>query len=142
MSIKKEELLKDVPESELTEEQKENLEELLPKLNKLRTAYGKPLRVTSGVRSMKKHLQIYKDKGITDKKKIPMKSKHLKAQAADIVPVDGNVKDFQKFILDNVELMEDIGIYFEDFKYTPMWVHVQSVPFGSYKKGGTIFFIP
>lgn len=142
MSIKKEELLKDVPESELTEEQKENLEELLPKLNKLRAAYGKPLRVTSGVRSMKKHLQIYKQKGITDKKKIPMKSKHLLAQAADIVPVDGNVKDFQKFILDNIELMEDIGIYFEDFKYSPTWVHVQSVPFGSYKKGGTIFFIP
>jgi hypothetical protein len=142
MSFSRDELLKDVKEEELSPEQLANFEVHVVKMNKLRAAYGKRLKVTSGVRSMKKHLQIYKNKGITDTKKIPMKSKHLSAQASDIIPLDESIEEFQQWILDNPEIMEEIDLYFEDFNFSPTWIHVQSVPFGSYKPGGTRMFKP
>lgn len=116
----------------------ENLEDLLVKLNAFRSAYGKPLRVTSGYRSLEKHLAIYAAKGITDKTQIPMKSNHLFGLAADLVPIEDDVKHFQDWILANVKLMEEIGIWFEDFDYTKTWVHVQIVP----PKSGNRFFKP
>lgn len=125
-------------------EHEANLLILLEKVNKIRTAYGKPLLVTSGYRSMEKHLAIYKAKGITDQSKIPMKSKHLFGQAVDLVPLDGDIKGFQKWIESNKNLMDEIDVFFEKFKFTKTWVHVQSVQYGSYKykAGKTRFFIP
>lgn len=111
---------------------------LLDKINLLRTAYGKRLRVSSGYRSMTKHLAIYKSKGITDKSKIPMQSNHLVGLAVDLVPLDEDIKEFQKWILENVKLMEQIGLWFEHFDFTPTWVHAQCVP----PKSGNRFFIP
>jgi len=46
---------------------------------------GQPVTITSGYRSLQDHLRIYKQKGITDKSKIPMGSYHLKGLAADFV---------------------------------------------------------
>ena len=46
---------------------------------------GQPITITSGYRSLQDHLRIYKEKGITDKSKIPMGSYHLKGLAADFV---------------------------------------------------------
>lgn len=46
---------------------------------------GQPITITSGYRSLQHHLEIYKQKGITDKSKIPMGSYHLKGLAADFV---------------------------------------------------------
>lgn len=119
-------------------EHKVNLDELLIKINKLRAAYGKPLIVTSGYRSLAHHLEIYKRKGITDQKKIPMKSRHLSGQAIDVVPVEDSIKHLQDWIKDNVKLMEEIGLWFEDFSATPTWVHAQIIPPGSGKR----FFLP
>jgi len=116
----------------------ENLEESLVKFNKLRAAYGKPLRVTSGYRSMERHLAIYAAKGITDKSKIPMKSNHLYGFAMDVVPVEDDIKHLQDWIIDNVKLMEEIGLWFEDFSATRTWVHCQIVP----PKSGKRFFLP
>jgi len=102
-----------------------NLLELLIKINKVRDAYGRPMTVSSGFRSMEEHLEIYRKKGITDKKKIPMKSKHLFCQAIDIYDPK---KELQKWIKENVSLMEEIGLWFEDFDSTPNWTHFQIVP--------------
>ncbi len=115
-----------------------NLLKLSEKINKLRDAYGKPLRVTSGYRSLEKHLAIYAAKGITDHKKIPMKSKHLEGLAVDLVPVKEPVSDLHKFIKSNIALMQEIGLWFESFDYTEKWVHAQIVP----PKSGKRFFIP
>jgi uncharacterized protein YcbK (DUF882 family) len=116
----------------------ENLEELLVKLNHLRAAYGKPLRVTSGYRSLQKHLAVYAAKGITDQSKIPMQSRHLYGFAADLVPIEDDIKHLHDFINNNIGLMSDIGLYFEAFEYSPQWLHCQSVP----PKSGKRFFKP
>ena len=102
-----------------------NIMDLLKKINDVRSAYGKPMTVTSGYRSMAQHLAIYKKKGITDQSKIPMKSKHLFGQAVDIY--DPN-KQLQKWVLANIPLLEKAGLWCEDFSATPNWVHFQIVP--------------
>jgi uncharacterized protein YcbK (DUF882 family) len=112
-----------------------NLKSLCEKMNKVRKAYGKSMIVTSGLRSMKHHLEIYAKKGITDKSKIPMKSRHLSGQAVDIFDKDGSLK---AWIKNNIAILEEAGLYMEDFKYTPNWVHFQIVP----PKSGSRFFIP
>ena len=124
--------------NDLPKEHLDNLVKLHDKINKLRDAYGKPLRVTSGYRSLEKHLAIYAAKGITDKKKIPMQSRHLSGLAVDLAPVKEPVSDLQKFIKNNIALMQEIGLWFEDFSKTSTWVHAQIVP----PKSGKIFFMP
>lgn len=119
-------------------EHQANLDDLLIKLNKLRAAYGKPLQVTSGYRTMATHLAIYAAKGITDQSKIPMQSRHLYGLAADLVPVDEPIEAFHKWVLDNIQLMVDIGLWMESFEATKTWTHFQSVPPASGKR----FFIP
>ena len=104
-------------------------------MNKFRIAYGKPMRVTSGFRSISQHLEIYKKKGITDKSKIPMKSSHLEFKAVDISDPKGELKEYIK---NNLKLVEDLGIYFEDFSATPGWVHFTYRPPASGKR----FFMP
>ena len=121
------------------QETQDNLNDLLEKINKVRTAYAKAMTVSSGLRSMEHHLGIYAAKGITDKSKIPMKSKHLYGLAVDISDADGKLKEWAKA---NIKLMEEIGFWFESFDDTPTWVHFQTQPFGSYKAGGTRWFKP
>jgi len=113
----------------------ENILELQKRLNVIRAAYGMPMIVTSGFRSLHHHLEIYAAKGILDKKKIPMQSRHLFGYAADISDVN---KDLQKWCLANNELLEKTGLWMEDFNYTRSWVHFQIVPPASGKR----YFIP
>jgi hypothetical protein len=134
--ISESELLNGKKLEDLTAEQRVNFTVLMDKSNKLRKAYGKPLTVSSGVRTMADHLRIYKDKGITDQSKIPMRSKHLSAEACDVTCRD--IKGLQKWITDNTKLMESIGLWFESFAHTPNWAHMQIVPPASGKR----FFIP
>lgn len=114
----------------------DNLNKLQQAVNKLRLAYGKPLTVTSGYRSVDDHIRIYKEKGITDKSKIPMKSKHLSGLACDLVCDD--LEDFKNFIIKNEKLCEELNLYFEHFDETPTWVHCQITPPASGKR----FFYP
>jgi uncharacterized protein YcbK (DUF882 family) len=131
--------LKELLTSECSnKEHLENLEDLLLKLNVVRAAYGKPLRITSGYRSLEDHLRIYRQKGIVDQAKIPMRSKHLYGQAADLTTIEDDVKHFQEWVLSNIRLFEEQGLYLEGFAYTKTWVHVQIVP----PKSGNRFFIP
>ena len=133
------EILKDVEIETLPKEHQDNLIKLLDMLNKLRTAYAKPLRITSGYRSIETHLRIYRDKGITDKAKIPMKSKHLFGLACDFADPDGKLK---AWVGANMPLMESIGLWFEDFNATFGWLHVQIMPYGSWKPGKSRCFKP
>ncbi len=120
---------------ECPEEFKENLLELLIKINKVRDAFGREMTVSSGFRSKRKHLAIYRKKGITDPKKIPMKSRHLTCQAVDIFDPQ---KKLQKWVKDNILLVEQIGLWVEDFSSTPDWIHFQTIP----PLSGKRFFFP
>lgn len=132
------ELLKDTSARTISSDHLKNLLDLKEKVNVFRTHYGKPLRVTSGYRSLEKHLAIYAAKGITDQSKIPMKSRHLSGLAVDLVPIEDDIKHLQDWVLDNVKLMEEIELWFEKFEYTPTWVHCQIVS----PKSGNRFFVP
>ncbi|HUM41562.1 MAG TPA: D-Ala-D-Ala carboxypeptidase family metallohydrolase [Fervidobacterium sp.] len=133
--ITMQELLKDAKFEDQSQEIQDNLVELLVRINKVRAAYGKPMNVTSGLRSMADHLRIYAQKGITDQSKIPMQSNHLYGRAVDIS--DPN-RELQAWVLKNVKLMEEIGLWMEDFGATPNWLHFQINP----PKSGNRFFKP
>lgn len=62
-------------------------------------------------------------------------SKHLTGQAADI-PDSGHV--LAGWCVDNLDVMEEIGLWIEDPRYTPTWLHVQTVA----PKSGRRIFIP
>ncbi len=122
-----------------TPEIQRSLMDLLTKVSQIRTAYNDIMDVSSGLRTMKHHLEIYAAKGIVDQSKIPMKSKHLFGQAVDIRDPAGKL---QQWCRDNQALLLSIGVWMEDFSKTPGWVHFQSVAYASWKPGKSLWFIP
>lgn len=114
--ITKEEVLmgrdKDHP---LTEELQANLDLLLIALNKLRTAYGKPMVVTSG----------YRPAAFNSAAGGAKKSAHMSCQAADFRDSSGELK---KWCVDNIHLLEEFGLYLEHPDHTPTWCHLQIRP--------------
>jgi uncharacterized protein YcbK (DUF882 family) len=120
-----------------SQEIQDNLTTLLDKVNQIRQAWGKPMTVTSGLRTMEDHLRIYAEKGITDKSKIPMKSKHLIGAAVDISDPDLSIT---KWLRSNPDLLGNADLYCEEGNSN--WVHFQILPFGSYKPGRTRWFLP
>ena len=133
------ELLKGKDFNLLPKEHQDNLLILLERINKVRIAYGKQFLVTSGYRSMEDHLGIYNRKGITDINKIPVKSKHLFGLACDLADPK---KELQTWCRNNQDILRNLGIWMEDFRYSSTWVHFQCAPYGSYKEGGSLWFIP
>jgi uncharacterized protein YcbK (DUF882 family) len=107
-----------------------NLYELAKAINIVREAYGKPMVVTSGYRTLQHHLEIYSRKGIHPPK-VPMQSNHLSGRAVDIFDPDGAL---MKFCLNNVELLERAGLWCE--AGTDTWVHFQTIA----PKSGRRFF--
>ena len=108
-----------------------NLNDLLVKMNKVRTAYSIPMTVTSGLRNQADQTRINPS---------APKSKHLTGNACDIADTDGALL---KWILANLDLMEEIGVYFEHFCWTHpkgagWWCHFQNVPPASGKR----IFVP
>lgn len=123
----------------------ENLQTLLVKLNKVREKYGKPLTVSSGLRTMEHHLAIYRAKALAEGipfniSRVPLKSKHLSGEAADLVPSD--LEDFKQWCLNNDDFLREVGIWMESFSSTPSWLHMQSVQYGSFKEGDSLQFNP
>jgi uncharacterized protein YcbK (DUF882 family) len=133
------EILKNVDFNSLPQDHKNNLHILLDRINQIRDLYGKPMIITSGYRSHDDQIRIYAQKGITDISKIPMGSCHLKAAACDVS--DQN-QEFQKWCLDHVSELENIGVWFEDFSKTKNWAHVQILPYASWKSGKSLWFMP
>lgn len=126
--------LGDLTIADISIEHQHNIDALLDKVGKLQDAYGKPFRVTSGYRSEQYHLKIYSKLGIHPPN-VPMGSLHLSGQAVDIYDPK---KEVMQFILDNKQLCEDLGLYFEDFRWTTNWVHIQTRP----PRSGKRVFIP
>lgn len=63
-------------------------------------------------------------------------SKHITCEAVDLL--DMKPYPLMNAILNNLLAAELHGVYFEDFSYTPNWVHIQVVP----PKSGRRVFIP
>ncbi len=127
--------------SKISKKKLEQCEDLLKRVNIVRAKWGKAMIITSGVRTLEKHLQIYKNKGITDPSKIPMKSKHLETvEDAAAVDVSDPQLELTKWLKDNPQVLEECGLFCEEGNAN--WVHFQNKPFGSYKPGGTRWFKP
>lgn len=107
-----------------------NLKVLCERLNVIRKAYGKPMNVTSGLRSESQQQELIKAG-----KSTATKSKHLVGLAADIADPNG---ELQKWCLDNVKILEQVGLWLEKFEYTPNWVHFSATP----PRSGNRFFTP
>jgi hypothetical protein len=115
--------------------------DLLDRVNKVRALWGKPMTVTSGVRTLQEHLRIYAVKGITDQSKIPMHSKHLETVTdAAAVDIADEGLEITAWLKANPSILEDADLYCEDGNSN--WVHLQNKPFSSYKEGGTRWFKP
>lgn len=97
----------------LTDEQKANQAILLVCINKVRKAYGLPMSVTSGVRSMADQMRINPS---------APKSKHLIGAAVDIADKDAKLYAWCKA---NEKVLEDAGVYCEEG--TKGWVHFQCI---------------
>lgn len=113
----------------------DNLMLLLERINKIRSAWGKSMTVTSGLRTKEDQIRIYKAKGITDLKKIPFGSQHITGGAVDI---SDPKQELQAWCVKNEKLLESVGLWCESFDYTKNWVHFQVNP----PKSGKRFFVP
>lgn len=136
MAITYKELLKGTPISEVELSHQQNGEVLLKKINIVRAAYNKPVKVTSGYRSKQRHMDIYRAKGVPESK-IPMSSQHLSFFAVDIADPKG---ELYKWMQEHPEVLEQADMYCE--LDTKGWVHFQCNHFKSYKPGGTRWFNP
>lgn len=119
-------------DSDFTPEVCFNAGQLIEKINAL--GYKPPKVFSSCLRSKAAQIRIYKEKGITDISKIPLGSAHITGKAVDIAD-DGSL---QKWLLSNVEKLEKLGLYCEDFSATKTWVHIQSIA----PKSSKTFFMP
>lgn len=111
-----------------TPEIEANLQVLFERINKVRTAYSKPMIVTSGLRSGAQQQDLIA-KGIST----ATKSNHLTGRAVDIYDVTGELYDWTRA---NQKLMEEIGLWMEE-RQGP-WQHYQIVP----PKSGKRWFKP
>ena len=89
-----------------------NLEDLCLKTNKL--GYQPPMRASSCLRSIKDQQRINPK---------AMGSSHLYGCAVDIVDPDGALA---KWLLAHSDLLVECGLWMENPKATPTWVHLQS----------------
>lgn len=96
----------------LNSELKENLDKLLAAINKLRWAYGKPMKVSSGYRPGK-----YNEAAGGAKN-----SSHLTCQAVDFQDTD---RAITQWVLSKPQILEDCGLYMEHYEQTPTWIHLQ-----------------
>lgn len=120
--------------SEVPIAHQQNIQELLKRVNVLRAAWGRPMIVTSGYRSLQEHLNIYFKKGITDRKKIPMGSAHLTGQAIDIY--DPGLKLTAWLKENDSSRLIEVDLYCEEGNSN--WVHFTTRRPGS----GRRWFLP
>jgi len=125
----KEILMGRMVEAELTEEQAKNVVILLERINKIRAAYGKPLKVNDGVRRLQ---DTPKNGSIT--------SWHLKGAAIDLDDDDSGF--LWKWVFENRSKLTEWGLWVEHPGWTHhkngTWMHFQIYP----PKSGKRFFIP
>lgn len=98
----------------------QNLDILLEKLNIIREAWGQPMVVTSGLRSAEQQNDLIA-RGMSK----AYNSKHLIGAAADILDMNGELKDWLK---SNPEILEEAELWCEAASATPTWCHFQIYP--------------
>lgn len=121
MAITKDELLRGRDKSfadEYTEQISDNLDELVKALNVIRTAFNKPMTVTSGWRPPSINAMT---PGAAPQ------SKHQIGLACDFKDTDGSL---WTWCLQNLQLLADNNVYLEDARWTRTkdgsgWVHMQ-----------------
>ncbi len=121
----------------VTPEQEKNLKILHERMNVVREAWGKPMYITSGVRSIEDHRRIYEEKAQKEGKKafrVPMGSQHLRGAACDVFDPSGSLLRWLKA---NPKVLEDAKLWCEEDPSTPR-VHFQIVP----PKSGARWFKP
>lgn len=105
-----------------------NLMILLERINKIRSAYGKPMKVNDGIRI--KGLNDYGAKS----------SNHYLGAAIDID--DDEAGTLWKWVYANRKLLKEVGLWMEHPCYTHFdgksWLHFQIVPPSSGKR----FYVP
>lgn len=129
MPISKDELLMGRDKKyaiEYTQEISDNLDKLLVVMNQVREAYGKAMVVTSGWRPPEINAHT------------PGAAMHSKHQIGLAVDISDPVGDVRRYVLANLSMMKDLGLYMEDFNWCPGWVHLQLGPPSS----GHRIFIP
>jgi hypothetical protein len=105
-----------------TQQISDNLDDLLEKIKKVRAAYGKPMKVASGWRPPAVNAGT---------KNAAPNSNHMTGHAVDIADADGAL---WTWVLQNLQLMTDLGLYMEDKRWSPTWVHFQNLPPKSKKR--------
>ncbi len=114
---------------DLDDETKAHVTELHEKINKLRTAIGRPLKVNDGLRR----------RGIDMPKNGAAMSNHYLGFAIDLD--DDDSAWLWKWTLENLDLMQEIGLWMEDPRWTHgggTWMHYQIRP----PKSGKRIYIP
>ena len=103
---------------ELTDEIRGNAEITVAKVNELleRSGYTGINTLNSGWRP-----QAVNDRTANSGKN----SKHISGQAADIPDPDGSLG---AWCLVHLGVLDELGLFMEDTRWTPIWVHVQIVP--------------
>lgn len=113
----------------------QNLQELQKRVNVVREAWGQPMTVTSGYRTMQHHLQIYAKKGIFPPN-VPLQSHHLYGEAVDIADDGLKLTQWLKNDPAGIACLEQQKLWCEDGNSN--WAHLQIVP----PKSGNRWFLP
>lgn len=92
-----------------------NLVKLLAALNKFRSAYARPMNVTSGYRPGRYNKAAGGAR----------KSAHLTLEACDFADPTGGLA---AFCIQNLKLLEECGLWMESPTKTKGWVHLQTRP--------------
>lgn len=112
----------------ITPDLQKNLEILTIRISRIEMVYGKPLTITSGLRSEEQQQSL-----ISQGKSNATHSKHLLGQAADIGDTSGALYDWCKA---NEKLLAEIELWMEERQGG--WQHFQIVP----PKSGKRWFFP
>lgn len=101
---------------ELTDEIRKNAEETVRRVNLLLERFGESRGVNSGWRPAAINGSI---------PGAAKKSKHMLALACDVDDDDG---DLDEWCMNNLDQLEDIGLWMEHPAATKGWCHLQTVP--------------
>lgn len=113
MSVSREEILMGrISYDDLSQDMKDNLDRLVIAVNVVRTAYNKPMYVSSGYRSPQQNAALPNS---------AKRSLHMSCAACDFKDPDG---ELDKWCLANQDLLEKAGLWQESPESTPGWCHL------------------
>src|SRR3990167_2219725 len=104
--------------NELTEEIQRNAQVTVDKANQLLARAGRNdiNTVNSG----------WRPQGVNDAtRNSATGSSHLTAEAVDLPDLD---RTLCEWAVDNLDILRDIGLWMEDPRWTPTWLHIQTKP--------------